>query len=226
MAVYELARKMLSRPDRDLLSAKASSALVVGIDEVGRGALAGPVVVVAVIIPSVVHFYKLKDSKKLSARQRELWYAHFLEHPEIIFAVARVYSRQIEKRNISGAANLAALRAYKKLVISRKSKVSRVNIYLDGGLFLKNRKWQTANIKHAQTIVKADEKITAVKIASIIAKVHRDDFMRRLAKKFPEYGLEIHKGYGTKAHRAAIKKHGPSAVHRLTFIAGKYRMEK
>ena len=196
----------------------------IGIDEVGRGALAGPVVVVGVMIRSDLRFkiYEwgtLKDSKKLSARQRELWCAHFFKNPEIIFAVARVYPRQIEKLNISGAANLAALRAYKRLMVIGKWKMVNPRVYLDGGLFLKNRKWQTENIKNARTIVKADEKITAVKIASIIAKVHRDDFMRRLAKKHPEYGFEIHKGYGTKKHQAAIKKRGPSDAHRKSFLA-------
>jgi ribonuclease HII len=200
---------------------------VVGIDEVGRGALAGPVVVVAAMVadgfraahgPSA-----LKDSKKLSAKQREAWYAYLMNHPKIVFAVARVYPRQIEKRNISRAANLAAARAFGRL--TKRSAVdvgadirADVKIFLDGGLYLGTRSQQATKFPNAKTIVKADENIAAVSIASIIAKVHRDRFMSRLAKRYPEYGFEIHKGYGTEAHRNVIKKVGPCEMHRLTFI--------
>jgi ribonuclease HII len=90
-----------------------------------------------------------------------------------------------------------------------------VSIFLDGGLFLGSRAAQPA---HAKTIVKADETIPAVAIASIIGKVIRDRAMVRLAKRHPRYGFEIHKGYGTLMHRRAIKKHGPSPAHRKTFL--------
>jgi len=214
--------------------------LTIGIDEVGRGALAGPVVVVTAAIigtPSQIANHsgrrtfssgsglgKLKDSKRLSARQREDWYAYFCAHPtKIVFAAARVYPRQIEKRNISAAANLAARRAYERLVEKMKmdtKKNGNVKIFLDGGLYLQTKVWQLANVPRAKTIIKADEKFAVVSIASIIAKVHRDDFMRRVAaKKYPAYGFEIHKGYGTAAHRAAIEKHGPCEIHRLTFLS-------
>lgn len=190
---------------------------VVGIDEVGRGALAGPVVVVAALVTG--NFARLKDSKKLSAKQREKWYAYFIDHPQISFAVARVYPRQIEKRNISGAANLAALRAHKKLIAKNKKAVSGAKIFLDGGLFLGNGRAKKENPYHAKTIVKGDEKINAVAAASIIAKVHRDRFMLSLAKKYPQYGFEIHKGYGTKRHREALARAGASEVHRKNFLA-------
>jgi ribonuclease HII len=88
-------------------------------------------------------------------------------------------------------------------------------VFLDGGLFLGSRDAQPA---HAKTIVKGDEKVPAVAIASIIAKITRDRAMVRLAKRHPQYGFEIHKGYGTPMHRRAIKKHGPSAAHRKTFL--------
>jgi ribonuclease HII len=189
---------------------------IIGIDEVGRGALAGPVVVAAAMIPRGLRFEKLKDSKKLSARQRELWYAYFASHPKIAFAIARVYPRQIEKRNISQAANTAAARAFNKLLTS--SATSKTKVFLDGGLYLGNKNWQSKNMPTAKTVVKADETIPAVAIASIIAKVHRDRFMKKLGKKYPVYSFEIHKGYGTKVHRAAITAHGPCAVHRLTFL--------
>jgi ribonuclease HII len=189
---------------------------IIGIDEVGRGALAGPVVVAAAMIPRGLRFATLKDSKKLSAKQRESWYMHFISDSKINFAVARIYPRGIERMNISGAANVAALRAVKKIL--KNDKILSVSIFLDGGLYLGNKKWQSKNMPAANTIVKADEKISAVAIASIIAKVHRDRFMKKLAKRHPEYGFDIHKGYGTEAHRAAIAEYGLCAVHRLTFL--------
>ncbi len=185
---------------------------VVGIDEVGRGALAGPVVVCAAMIPHGIRLGALRDSKKLSPRKREAWFAYFKNHPNIMFAVACVYPRGIERLNISQAANLGAKRAYERLARNSKSLSSHV-IYLDGGLFLGHGEQP----KNAKTVIKADEKITAVKIASVIAKVHRDRFMVRLAKQYMAYGFDIHKGYGTKAHFRAIKKFGISNVHRKTF---------
>lgn len=194
---------------------------VVGIDEVGRGALAGPVVVAAAALPEGLTFQnrklgRLKDSKKLSVKQREAWLAYFASQPAVNFAVARVYPRQIERRNISSAANVAAKRAFHRLANTDKTD-NRMNpktpIFLDGGLFLGNGDQP----RSARTIIKGDEKITAIKIASIVAKVHRDRLMCRLAKHYPLYGFEAHKGYGTKAHRHAIKRHGPCEAHRKSF---------
>ena len=213
------------------------SKFTIGIDEVGRGALAGPVVVAAARIagrPAQIANRKLgtlKDSKQLSARQREAWFAHFKNHPQIAYAVARVYPRGIERMNISKAANVAAERAYRRLfrnfIISKFQysatensemvKYKNTRVFLDGGLFLGNREQP----KNAKTIVKADEKIAAVAIASIIAKVTRDRFMKKLAKRHPAYGFEIHKGYGTKLHRAALAVSGPCGAHRLTFLHSK-----
>ena len=200
----------------------------IGIDEVGRGALAGPVVVAAAMLacrPTQIitelrrrqlGLVALKDSKKLSAKQRELWYEHLSGHPKISLAVARVYPREIEKRNISQAANLAAHRAFKKL--SKNGSAARASVFLDGGLYLSNKRWQAANVRNAKTIVKADEKIPAVSIASIIAKVHRDRFMSKLARQYPAYGFEVHKGYGTRRHQAALKRSGPCEAHRKSFL--------
>jgi ribonuclease HII len=191
---------------------------IIGIDEVGRGALAGPVVVAAAALPAqfVIRntaLGKLKDSKKLTAKRREAWLEYFNDHPHISFALARVYPRQIEKCNVSKAANLAAERAFLRLTAVCHMRPGALT-FLDGGLFLGNGNQP----KRARTVVKGDEKIKAIKVASIVAKVHRDRFMCRLAKRYPAYGFEIHKGYGTKAHRRAIRKHGPSEAHRLTFL--------
>jgi ribonuclease HII len=201
---------------------------VIGIDEVGRGSLAGPVVVAAVCMPAHLRpktkNLKLRDSKKLTAKQREEWAAYIKIHPRINFAIARVYPRGIEKLNISGAANLAALRAVRYLSTRYSLLSTRCKIYLDGGLYLGSKK-NTISINQSnplisvRTIVRGDEKIKAVAIASIVAKVHRDRLMVRLAKRYPEYGFEVHKGYGTKAHLRAIKKNGPSDAHRLTFLS-------
>lgn len=198
---------------------------IVGIDEVGRGALAGPVVVVAAaipkgMVPKSLSLGPLKDSKKLSAKQREGWIGYCNGKPNIHFAVARVYPRQIEKRNITRAANLAAERAYKRLCKARKLALG-TQIFLDGGLFLGNG----SQPKTAKTVIKADERFSAVKLASIFAKVHRDRFMVKLAKQYPAYGFEEHKGYGTKAHVRAIKTHGVTSVHRLTFVGKSAIME-
>jgi len=193
---------------------------VIGIDEVGRGSLAGPVTVAAVAMPRGIRFSrtlpKLRDSKKLTLRNRKLWCQYFKSHPQVFYAIAYVYPSVIEKLNISKAANLAAERAFGRLSKNCKLSPKNCSIYLDGGLYLGNL------IKNphlsVSTVIKGDEKITAIKAASIVAKVHRDNAMIRLAKRYPRYGFEMHKGYGTKLHRKAIKKHGPSETHRKTFL--------
>jgi len=200
---------------------------VVGIDEVGRGALAGPVVVAAAMVAvdtkgRIIHspFRGLKDSKKLSPRQREEWVAYFKKYPTVRFATARVYPRGIEKFNISAAANKAALSAFNQLLINNKLPLN-TPIFLDGGLFLGSKKRQREQQKTAKSMAKADENIPAVAAASIVAKVARDRFMVRLAKKYPQYGFDLHKGYGTNIHMKAIRKNGPCDAHRLTFLGKK-----
>ena len=209
---------------------------IVGIDEVGRGSLAGPVVVAAIALPRSRIKHKLysrifanrnsrkireiplRDSKKLSAKQREAWFEYFKAHPKVNYAIARVYPRQIEKRNISRAANLAAERAFLRLTKTYNLKLN-TSVFLDGGLYLGSRKGQMANGKlNVKTIVRGDEKIKVIAAASIVAKVSRDSGMVRLAKEYPQYGFEEPKGYGTRAHMRAIRRHGPSKAHRLTFL--------
>ncbi len=217
------------------------AAYVIGIDEVGRGALAGPVVVVAALVPArrgtwlsartVREFGKLKDSKKLTPHQREAWTSYFKSSGSgdraggVRFAVARVYPRGIERLNISRAANRAAARTL--AVLARKYGIdpAKTPVFLDGGLFLGNRGLQASAFPRAKTVVKGDEKIPAIAAASVIAKVTRDRFMVKLARRYPVYAFEIHKGYGTAAHRDALKKEGPCKAHRLTFLAGKPMMD-
>lgn len=231
----------------------------VGVDEVGRGPLAGPVTVAAVAIllksktwksdllrlkgnTGSSDFPKLKDSKKLTPRQREIWFDYiqhlsnpsrmkpnnariFDDHPNsfkvnsrnLFYAVASVSPKVIDRINISQAANLAATRAVKKILTSNKKlTTNNCKVFLDGGLYLSNE-LRTKNYK-LKTVVRGDEKIPAIMLASIAAKVSRDRLMVKLHKKYPLYGLKQHKGYGTKKHIKAIKKYGATKTHRLTFL--------
>jgi ribonuclease HII len=200
----------------------SANTYIIGIDEVGRGALAGPVMVAAAMVPAG-RFASLKDSKKLKPWQREAWSVYFKNSGEVQFAVARVYPRGIERMNISAAANRAALSALTQLVKNAKQKGIKIDshsaaVFLDGGLFLGSRTAQKSHAPRALTVIKGDEKIPAVAAASIVAKVARDRFMVKLAKRYPAYLFEMHKGYGTKAHMKAIAKNGPCEAHRLTFL--------
>ena len=211
---------------------------LVGIDEVGRGSLVGPVTVAAVFLPQKLPLPRklgkipLKDSKKLNFQQREAWFKYFKNNPHIFYALKSISSKIIDKTNISRAANsagfLALTKLFKQRRVAKRLKSAEIKVFLDGGLYLKG---QTRNQKQQkycsktipghlkiQTIPKADEKIKAVKIASIVAKVHRDRYLIKLHQKYPHYDFHKNKGYGTKKHLKAIKKYGPSEVHRLTFI--------
>lgn len=195
---------------------------LIGIDEVGRGPLAGPVVLGVVAIPQNFRLKNrklgiIKDSKKISETQREKWYDYFINEKQILFSVARVYPSQIDAINISRAANRAALRAYKKLVSRDRSLNNNHRVLLDGGLYLGN-KGLSKEKYGAKTVIKGDEKHLPIMMASIIAKVTRDRYMVRLAKKYPGYGFELHKGYGTATHLAAIRKKGPTPAHRMSFL--------
>lgn len=207
--------------------------LIIGIDEVGRGPLAGPVVVCALVIPARLSLrgakfdlatrqsraLPLRDSKQLTELQRLAWSGWIKAHPKIRYAVARVYPRGIDRLNISQAANLAATKACLRLIDRcSMTDVGRISVLLDGGLYLKPLPVEGyVSRVTARTIVRGDEKFTAIKLASIIAKVTRDKFMLKLHKKYPRYGFDKHKGYGTPAHILAIKKFGLSDVHRRSF---------
>jgi ribonuclease HII len=220
---------------------------IIGIDEVGRGSLAGPVTVAAVALPrnfqfSIFNFqkkFKLRDSKKLSPRQREFWFQHItqmnadidadkrrsirvnqrrnLRQSTICYAVTSVSPKVIDKIGISNAANFAASRATEKVIAN--CRIANYKIFLDGGLYLKNIRVNPRSnpLLSASTIIQGDEKIPAIMLASIIAKVIRDRLMIKLHKKYPQYGFDKHKGYGTKFHIKAIRKFGPSPIHRQSF---------
>ena len=185
---------------------------VIGIDEVGRGPLAGPVTVCAAAIPRgtkldpLPNGVKLNDSKKLTAKSREAW-AKKLKARGVVFAISSVTPEVIDRINISKAANRAVERSLRRLTEKKGISLTHSLIFLDGGLYAKG----------GRTVIKGDAKINAVKAASILAKVRRDKYMKKLSLKYPKYGFEEHVGYGTRSHIAAIKKHGLSPAHRKSF---------
>src|SRR3972149_8995560 len=185
---------------------------VVGSDEAGRGPLAGPVAVGAIAISSSFkkNFFKsIKDSKKLSPSDRELWFALALEARKeglLDFAVSLVSEKVIDRKGISYAIRLGIRRSLMTLGVSADSQV-----YLDGGIKAPKE------FIHQLPVIRGDEKIPIISLASIMAKVIRDKKMVRLSKKFPEYRFDLHKGYGTLVHRKAIKKYGLTELHRRSF---------
>ena len=184
---------------------------LVGIDEVGRGPLAGPVAVgVLVMKENLKIFGKIRDSKKLSEKQREEWFEIICAERQrgaLDFSVSFVSHIMIDKRGLAWALRTATARALVRLAIPTDSA-----IFLDGGL-------RAPEIfKNQKTIIKGDEKIPVIALASIVAKVTRDHLMIRMAEKYPQYGFERHKGYGTKEHFATIKKHGLCPIHRRSFL--------
>lgn len=192
---------------------------IIGIDEVGRGCLAGPITVAVAAIPYGMRFRDLRDSKRFSALQRGKWLEKILNNPRIRHAKADASPCTIDRINVSQAANLAATRALEKLLTANTQLIAKNTlIFLDGGLFLRPALLKKFPKLGFATVIKADEKFSAVKIASIIAKEHRDGLMANLDARHPGYGLAKHKGYATKVHQAAVRKLGPSPIHRLTFL--------
>jgi len=188
---------------------------VIGIDEAGRGPLAGPVAVGVVRIPSKFdkRFFKgIKDSKQLSAAERELWFSLIVEAKrkgQLDFKVALVSEKVIDKHGITYAIRLGIKRC-----LSGLKARSEDRIFLDGSLKA------PLEFKNQLTVIKGDEKIPVISLASICAKVIRDRKMIKLSKKYPKYNLHIHKGYGTRMHRDALEKYGLSDVHRRSFLKG------
>lgn len=186
---------------------------VVGIDEAGRGPLAGPVAIGAVKIStgSSKNFFKgIKDSKKLSRSDRELWFALALEARKVgslDFSVSLVSERVIDRKGISYAIRLGIKRVLRTLEVAEDSQV-----FLDGGIKAPEK------FKHQLTVIRGDEKIPIISLASIMAKVIRDKKMVKFSKKFPKFSFDVHKGYGTLLHREAIRRYGPTSIHRQSFL--------
>ena len=196
----------MSGPGREIEDALRAEGYgtVCGVDEAGRGPLAGPVCAAAVILPRGVAIEGLDDSKKLTEKRREALY-------DVIIAAAEAYGvafadvEEIEELNILGATYLAMNRA-----------IAALGVGIDLALIDGNR---NAGIEYpSRCVVKGDAKCVSIAAASVLAKVTRDRYMRALAEKYPGYGFERHKGYGTEAHYAAIRALGPCPEHRPSFL--------
>lgn len=179
-------------------------ALIAGVDEAGRGPLAGPVYAAAVILPDGCVIDGLNDSKKLTEKKREKLYDEIIEKA-VAWSVSAVDEKVIDEINILNATHTAMNNAVNALSVKPDY------VIIDGNS-IKNMQ-----IAH-ETIVKGDAKCASIAAASILAKVSRDRYITELAQKYPEYGFEKHKGYGTKAHYEAIEKYGVADIHRRTFL--------
>lgn len=189
---------------------------IVGVDEVGRGPVAGPVTVgaVCVSVDFDMGFLKgIRDSKKLSAQKRREWkekVKEFQENGNLVCVVSSVGPFTIDRIGISRA----IARAIKQSLSRIGVRPDECMVLLDGGL---KAPWEYFFQK---TIIKGDEKEPVIALASIFAKIHRDTKMERLAERFKKYGFEEHKGYGTAEHMKKIRKHGLSEIHRRSFLKG------
>ncbi len=195
-----------------------------GIDEAGRGALAGPVAVGVVVFGisskklkfDIRHLPPLRDSKQLSPKQREIWF-EWLKREQarkhLFFSVGLTNARTIDQSGIVPAIRLATTRALHKLERRLVLSPQATQIFLDGGL--------VAPLKYScqWAIVRGDETEPIITLASIVAKVSRDATMRLLAKQYPNYQLDKHKGYGTRDHYDQLRKHGLSVIHRRSFLS-------
>jgi ribonuclease HII len=175
-----------------------------GCDEAGRGCLAGPVFAAAVILPPDFYDDELNDSKQLSEKQRDKLRV-IIENKALSWAVGIVSAPEIDKLNILRASIIAMHRAIEKLTPQPE------HLLIDGNRFVKY-----AEIRHT-TIIGGDGKYLSIAAASVLAKTHRDEYMRRLDKQYPEYKWSVNKGYPTKEHRDAIKKYGVTPEHRKSF---------
>ena len=178
--------------------------LVCGVDEAGRGPLAGPVCAAAVILPRGLLIPGLDDSKKLSEKKREELF-EVIKEKALCYAIAFASVEEIEEHNILAATFIAMNRAICQL--DPKPSIALIDGNRTAGIEIESR-----------SVVKGDSKCADIAAASILAKVTRDRYMLQMAEKFPQYHFEKHKGYGTKLHYEALREHGPSEIHRMSFL--------
>ena len=183
---------------------------IAGIDEVGRGPLAGPVVACACVIhPHAYRYFSfLKDSKQLTAQQRERWYDILSKYPEVEWGIGKVSEKMIDRINILQATRLAMKKAVSQL--EKKLSDAVDFMLIDGNLSIDSKIPQ-------RSVIYGDETIFSCAAASIVAKVTRDRLMTRFHTTYPRYGFDRHKGYGTPYHFQALRKYGPCPIHRLSF---------
>lgn len=177
--------------------------LMAGVDEAGRGPLAGPVVAAAVILDDLHPIAGLNDSKKLTAKRREKLFDE-IKAKALCFSIAEASVHEIDAINILQATLLAMKRAVEGL------RLKPVKVLVDGN------RLPAIDIR-AEAIVQGDALVPAISAASILAKVHRDRLCEQMHAQYPQYGFDQHKGYGTAVHLAALQAHGPADCHRLTF---------
>ena len=186
--------------------------IICGVDEAGRGPLAGPVCAAAVILPAGLVIPGLDDSKKLSdKRRRELM--PVIQENALAYGIAFASHEEIDEINILQATFLAMERALSQLKIQPELALIDGNRQKDFGI-------------KVETVVKGDSRSANIAAASVLAKVTRDNYMEEMAKQYPGYGFEIHKGYGTKAHYEALRNLGPSPIHRMTFLKKFYAADE
>lgn len=178
--------------------------IICGVDEAGRGPLAGPVCAAAVILPPNAEIPGLNDSKKLSDKKRRELYP-IIKERAIAYGIAFVDHKEIDEINILQATFLAMERAIQQLSVKPELALIDGNRAKDFGVAV-------------ETVVHGDSLSASIAAASVLAKVTRDDYMLKMAEEYPGYGFEIHKGYGTKAHYAALRELGASPIHRMTFL--------
>ena len=178
--------------------------LICGVDEAGRGPLAGPVCAAAVILPADADIPGLNDSKKLSDKKRRELFP-VIKEKAVAYAIVFVDHKTIDQINILQATLSAMEQAISGLSVKPDLALVDGNREKDFGVPCK-------------TVVHGDSLSASIAAASVLAKVARDDLMLEIAQEFPQYGFEIHKGYGTKAHYAALQEYGASPVHRMTFL--------
>ena len=178
--------------------------LICGVDEAGRGPLAGPVCAAAVILPPNVEIPGLNDSKKLSDKKRRELYPVIMDKA-IAYGIAFADHKEIDEINILQATYLAMERAINQLTVKPELALIDGNRAKDFGI-------------PVETVVHGDSLSASIAAASVLAKVTRDDYMLKMAEEYPGYDFEIHKGYGTKAHYAALSELGASPIHRMSFL--------
>jgi len=184
---------------------------IAGVDEAGRGPLAGPVCAAAVILPEHLEIPGLNDSKKLTDKKRRELFP-IIKEQAIAYGIAFATEQEIDEINILQATFLAMRRALDQLEGKANFALIDGNRETDFGL-------------PVMTVVKGDSRSANIAAASVLAKVTRDMYMEELAEKYPQYGFEIHKGYGTKAHYAALTEYGACEAHRKTFLKKFYEKQ-
>ncbi len=185
--------------------------VTIGIDEAGRGPLAGPVTAAAVVLRAEDRFEGLTDSKKLSEKKREVLF-EAIQAQAVAYSVISLGPEEIDVHNIREATRLAMARAADEVMA--KIPMAYAYLLIDGNMNIPSK------FPH-EFVIKGDQKVAAISAASILAKVSRDRMMCDFDHQFPQYGFSKHKGYPTKSHRESIKEHGPCSIHRKTFAGVK-----